>query len=491
MRFLIDTNILIALEPAGNPALHANTDRAAELLSLVHAGGHTPMLHPASHVDIGRDQDPTRREQVARLATKYAPLSMPPRPSAQMITAMGGPFDENSNDWVDCQILSAVALNAVDFLVTEDHGIHRKARRVGIADRVGSIQDVIALLQALLPRIRTAPPAVNARPCYSVDESDPLFDTLRRDYHGFDEWYKRCKLAGRPCWTIEDARGLCGFAMVKPETDPVGITLGRALKVCTFKVAERAAGNRFGELLLKPIFDYAFANGHSHIYLTTRPGNAALVAFMADFGFQQVDARADGGDIVLLKRTVPSTDDTEANDPLSFHIKFGPPRVHPNAASAAVVPIRPEYADLLFPETSPELPLFAGVAACGNALKKAYVSRTKTRSLAAGDLLLFYRSGDVRGAVAVGVVEETRVFSDADDALLWTGKRTVYSRDDLAQMLPSAIFVIKFRQTRALAKPIPLDELCARGLVSAPPQSLVRVPALSIQWLRNLTNASY
>ena len=45
----------------------------------------------------------------------------------------------------------------------------------------------------------------------------------------------------------------------------------------------------------------------------------------------------------------------------------------------------------------------------GNAIKKAYLCNAKTKQMAEGDIVLFYRSVDVSAITSLGVVEEVEV----------------------------------------------------------------------------------
>jgi hypothetical protein len=128
MRLVVDTNIAIALDPLAPEDLESGTSSAVDLVRLAVEGGHTLFVHPASDADVDRDSDIQRREARRLLLRKYPTLSGPPEIPFGIESFVGSPA-VNSNDWVDNQLLAAVLGDAVDYLVTEDDGIHRKACR--------------------------------------------------------------------------------------------------------------------------------------------------------------------------------------------------------------------------------------------------------------------------------------------------------------------------------------------------------------------------
>lgn len=59
MKFLIDTNILIPLEPTSPSNAEATTEQAIRLVRLVAENGHQIYLHPASLTDLSGTRIPT------------------------------------------------------------------------------------------------------------------------------------------------------------------------------------------------------------------------------------------------------------------------------------------------------------------------------------------------------------------------------------------------------------------------------------------------
>jgi hypothetical protein len=376
-----------------------------------------------------------------------------------------------------------VLADAVDFLVSNDRPLLRKARRLPIADRVLPPSQAAATLHALARDVSAPPPFVRSGLAHEVDPADPIFCSLREDYPEFDEWFARCRRQHRRVWFIEHERRYGGLAIVKEEGDRQHDLPGQLLKLCTFKIAEEARGYRFGELLLKPVFAYAFDNALDYIYVEIFEKHADLVDLLEQFGFRPTPSRTERGELVLVKALRYSPADFEGLDALDFHVRFGPR--HVKADEAFVVPIRPTYHRMLFPEHAKQGELFDGVTVFGNSLLKAYLSHARTRRLQPGSLLLFYESGGRSVVRSLGVVEAVERSRDVDTIARFVGARTVYPLSEIQAMCSKPLVAILFRQAAgALSSPLSLDELRQAGVLQGPPQSITHVKAEGVAWIR-------
>lgn len=484
MKFLLDTNLLIRLEPTAPQAVEAGTQVAIELIRLVSEGGHQPYIHPASLLDLASDRDESRRSLRETLAGKYPELPSPPRVQSQILAELGRPVS-GSHDEIDFQLLAAVVGDAVDYFVTDDHPLLRRARRLGLGSRVLSPADALATVRGLSRRFPETPPAVRQLYVHELDEADPIFDSFREDYPGFDHWFRRCKRLHRTSWAIQVAGRLGAVAIVKEESDREHGLPGRLLKVCTFKVSDLARGRRFGELLLKPIFAYAFENAYDHVYLEIFPKYGELVDLLECFGFQILPARTEKGELVLAKSLKFSSRDVEALSALDFHIRFGPRYLR--AKDVFCVPIRPEYHDMLFPEFASQHDLFASESPFGNSILKAYLCHAQTRQLTPGSVVLFYQSGGETSVRCLGVVEATLVTALPADLAHFVGQRTVYSLQEIESMCrKQEVLAVLFRQASGvITQPITLDDLMTCGALTAAPQSITRIRAEGLEWIRD------
>jgi L-amino acid N-acyltransferase YncA len=127
-------------------------------------------------------------------------------------------------------------------------------------------------------------------PISSVPVSDGFFDTLRADSPGFDDWLRR--KAAEPAYVArrEDG-GLDGFLYLKLEDGGVtdvqpALSPARRLNVATFKVTPH--GTRFGERLMKKVFDHATEQDGDENHVTVFPKHAKLIELFAQYGFTKV-----------------------------------------------------------------------------------------------------------------------------------------------------------------------------------------------------------
>jgi hypothetical protein len=275
--FLLDANILIALEPTSPEEIEANTPAVVELVRLAAEAGCALLVHPAVDADIRDDRDDKRRALRSTLLRKYPRLPDPPRVPAAWLTLFGRP-KRGSNDWVDSRLLAALNADAVDYLVTEDRGLHSKARRVGLEDRVADVGEALTILRGLFEVVPVPPPAVRCVSAHVLDGHDPIFDELRGEYPQFDDWLRKAKRQRRHTWLIdgENARHAAVCIVKREGSGEYGLR-GRVLKICTFKVSADHTGYRFGELLLKAVFEHARQSRYAAMYVTVFESHSGLI----------------------------------------------------------------------------------------------------------------------------------------------------------------------------------------------------------------------
>jgi L-amino acid N-acyltransferase YncA len=490
MIFLIDTNIVIPLEPASKVDLEINTITALVFHNLCIKSRNTIYIHPEILTDIAKDKDEERKALRRTLITRYSTLEFPPAPSI-LDSSIISPSEEGSNSWVDNCLLASLQGELVDYLVTEDVGIHKKARLLGLDSRVLLLVDAVELLQDLFDKSPPPHPIVSTQYVYQIDTNDPIFDSLRTDYGGqkFDQWLAKCRKEHRQAFVVRSPSGeLAGILIWKPEDSLPNGQTGKVLKMCTFKVSDAHGGNRIGELLLKPLFEYLEHNNYQFCYFTVFPKQAQLIAFANDFGFSEIENRDSSQELALCKQLQFTSEEVSDLAPLDFHIKFGPRVTSFKNNKAFVVPIIPDYHLTLFPELGPIQTSIVPVQLkpCGNAIRKAYICNAVTKKISSGDNLFFYRSHDISAITCVGIVEEILRSRDALEIARFVGKRTVYPFAEIEAMCKlNEVLAILFRIVKATGSGyIRLQTLKKNGILKAQPQSITELKETAIQWLR-------
>jgi hypothetical protein len=274
--------------------------------------GFSVFLHSKIINDINRDSD-SKRKALRLLAVNKYPLLFDVRYSSEVKKKIGLPH-EGSNDYVDYHLLTAVYVNAVNILVSNDINLHKRAKALDISDKVYFLDDVDVLFQSLEIDPVKLPPNVYIEKCYNINLSDEIFDSLRNDYRGFNEWFKqKCQNGHRSCYIIRSDNAIDGIAIFKTEDEQNEISRynmsGKILKICTFKTAKRVSGNKFGELLLRSIFDFSYLNNSEWIYITAFEKNY-VCAFFENFGFEKNNVlKQETGERVYIKRLYGVTPD--------------------------------------------------------------------------------------------------------------------------------------------------------------------------------------
>ena len=449
MRVFLDTNLLIGREDSN--VLPA---QLAQLLQLLNENGVSSLVHPASIEELGRDKDDVRRRIVQSKVGSYPVLESPPAPPQDFLETFGA---ASENDTVDARLAYAVLRNAVSFLVTEDQELVHRAARIGLQERVLSASGALRYFLGYFGRAPpTLPTHLKDVPVHDLDLKDPIFDSLKADYRsigdGFEAWFQKACREGRRCVRVRLPDGrLAGILLYKEERGETLLDLPgtRRLKIATFKVSDQLPRQGVGELLLSFALRYCQKYGFEESYVTVFPHHAEVVDFLTPFGFQDIGANQ-YGERVLLKRLTTAAQ-PESLSALEFFRRFYPSYRDDAAVRKLLVPIKPTYHRQLFPEFDPTPgyqrtlddsipPTFAA----GNAIRKAYLSNSSTGKVRPGDLLLFYRSEDLRKVTHVGLVEETRVCKTSLDVIDFVGNRTVMPIDRLEKMCKRPVLAILF-----------------------------------------------
>lgn len=448
----------------------------ANFIRLANVGGHQLLYHPATVADFRRDPDEARRTRNLQRLNQYSQLDNPapcPRNGA----------GTSDNDACDNEILFALECDAVHALVTEDRGIHAKARGLGLRDRVYTIQMAEDWLRRLHEPRQIVLPNIEDVPLHSLTPvlSTEFFNSLRDGYTGFDEWFRRKAREDRRAWIYRDVDGqLAALCIYDVQTDePINDAqvrlAGNALKLCTFKVGETVRGRKIGELFLKAAFRFATERACENIFThTDADEHDYLVRLLEDFGF--VENGTYGNDTVLVKAHPRLAPEALELAPFEYARRYFPHYRHGTEIQKFIVPIQPQYHDTLLPDYHPHQSRLFGVEnSAGNAIKLAYLCHAQSNSLRPGDLVLFYRTVDEMALTSIGVVEDFTTSQNAAAIASLVSRRTVYSREDIEEMAAKPTKVILFRLLEHLPQQVSYAQLQRDCGVAGPIQSIRKI----------------
>jgi hypothetical protein len=347
---------------------------------------------------LGRDPGRCTRRSTGCTSTAKLRLGLPLPVACFGTTSLFceklGPA-KNSHDAVDNALLYAVYRNAVEFFITEDREIHKKAHTVGIEERVFLISEALYDFNRYLPSRESipTPPALVKDSMYNLNPRDPIFDSLRVDYPGFDEWFIDKAQEGRECYVYSRTDGSIGAILIyKIEDEPIPsippFAKKKRLKIATMKVEH--VGYKIGELLLKVSIDIALKNSITEIYLThfTQSEEDRLVDLISEYGFYKAGGlqRENKIEDIYVKHLCARGHDVSALLPATISQIYYPSFYDGTLVKKFVIPIQPKYHDLLFTDFSKgrqtKLYEHSGEFIIeGNTIRKAYLTEVIPKHL--------------------------------------------------------------------------------------------------------------
>jgi GNAT superfamily N-acetyltransferase len=445
---------------------------------LCNANGYQLLYHPASLDDIGRDLNVERRNRTLERLGQYTLLQAgPPCPWTTPATSV--------NDAGDNEILYALEQNAAHALVTEDQGLHRKARARNLSDRVYFIQSVNDWLSRLHEPAQAQLPNIADVELHTLTGqlAQPFFDTIRADYPGFDVWFRAKAMEGRRTWVYRDGpdqavAAICIYAVQNEVriTDDGEILPGLSLKLCTFKVSEPVRGRKIGELFLRAAFHFATAHRCEWIFLHANDEQQShLKNLIEDFGFNLRGPYH--GDGVYVK-THPIDPPAVQMDAFEYVRQYYPHYMSGVEVQKFLVPIKPEYHNILFPDyevPGRALPVEHPQRHVGNAIKLAYLCHSLSNLPRPGDIVVFHRSRDMKAVTTLGVIESYVCSNSADEIAGIVSRRTVYTDRQIETIAERPTKVMLFRLIGHFDIPVPFAELKRMRVLTGPPISITQI----------------
>ncbi|WP_407282848.1 PIN domain-containing protein [Methanolobus sp. WCC1] len=488
---MIDTNIFVYREDYKK--LTIDLQKMLCILNKLHA---ELMIHPRSIEDIERDNDEERKSIILSKIKSYPFLESAPeiKNDSCFIEIIGSPA--KINDDIDNSILYALYKNSVDFLITNDKGIHKKAKKLGINSHVLDVKSAYELFKKELAiEYPIILPALKNEQVFNLDITDPFFDSLKKEYSGFEDWFIKISRSGRKCYVHYEEKDKIGALLIyKIEDETLDSTpvmpKKKRLKLSTFKVSH--VGNKIGELFIKLAVNYARSNNLNELYLTHHiDGNIDyLVELIKNFGFEKKATLNSTGEAIFIKKLEVSDESISHLNPIEISKTFYPTFYDGENVNKFIIPIRPKWHEKLFTDynrtrvgNEPKkgrlttLNEFAGQFVIeGNTIKKSYICHSTSKKITAGDILLFYRSGDEKAITSLGVVENIyQGHQSPDEIAQLVGKISVYSDSEIEKLSHKSTLVILFRFHFHLPDQLNYVKLKEWEVLKGPPQRLMKI----------------
>lgn len=430
MRILLDTNIIIHRE--ASRVVNPDIGMLFNWLDRLH---YQKCIHPLSLEEISRHDDARVVETMRVKVSNYNQLRTE-SPETDPIIAIRA-TENSQNDYIDTCLLKELHNGRVDFLITEDRGIHRKATILNIEEKVFSISTFIEKVTAEYPTLSDYN-VLAVRKTYfgNVNLDDPFFESFKADYQEFRGWFNgKSDDEAYVCVTEDQVKAFLylkvegtneNYVNIDPQLHPK-----KRLKIGTFKV--ESTGYKLGERFLKIIFDNAIRQNVDEIYVTIfnkRQEQQQLIYLLTDWGFKYWGE----------KTTQNGTEEVYVRDFSHIANREQPKETYPfvsRSGAQHIVPIYPAYHTDLFPDSilTTESPAnFTENEPHRNAIQKVYVSRSINRNLSPGDAIIFYRTGGhYHGVIStIGIVENMILnIRDENHFVQLCRKRSVFDDEEL------------------------------------------------------------
>jgi ribosomal protein S18 acetylase RimI-like enzyme len=486
--YLIDTNILIGLED--NHSVDAAYSKF-HALALTHKAN--IFVHEAAKDDIARDKQVERRKISASKIEKYQLLKKQRGLTRFDLESAFGTL-KKPNDVVDAILLHTLEKGAVDFVVTQDKGLHQRAqnRSSDLARRVLFVSDAVELLIQTYEPKQVPIRHVGEVQAHEINGADKFFDSLRHGYPGFNQWWQeKCVKQHRSCWVVYDNDVLAGLIVRKEEkaSDTDAVTkASKILKICTFKVAPESRGVKLGELLLKQVLWYAQSNSYDLTYLTTYVDQAALMELLEYYGFRNAGENSNGEYIYERAFSPAALPRSKSRTAFEQARENYPRFVFDHQTLGFGIPIKEDYHDALYPDLyfPIQQELFDGASRAetitrpGNTIRKVYLCRAQSSLGPAGSVLFFYKSMSKnppsQAITTLGILESVTLASSTKELMQLTGGRSVYSEEQLEKWGANPerpVKVINYLLVYYIQPAILIDELKSAGIIKRHPQQSI------------------
>mgnify|MGYP004653901837 CR=1 FL=1 len=270
-----------------------------------------------------------------------------------------------------------------------------------------------------------------------IDLQDSFFQSLRRDYPKFDDWFRG--KSNKDAYVQYENNQVRGFLYLKVEEHCVtdvtpNICADRILKVGTFKID--AHGTKMGEQFINVIMDHAIMENADVCYVTIFEKHSSLINLIQEFGFEFYGTKGEGShkENVYLKQMKTITGNINKDFPF----------IDTSVAKKYLLSIYPRYHSVMFPDSilKTENKNIITDVSYTNSVHKIYVcTMNHVEDLKYGDIVILYRTAEIGRnaeytAVATSVcvvedVKEQNEFNSFDEFYNYASKYSVFDRSDL------------------------------------------------------------
>lgn len=285
-KILLDTNMFIYLEDYA-----VTEDKVATLTKrLFDSDQYKIVIHPKTKEEILKISDSEKRAIFSSKISVYREIKSAPKVTKEFNDAVGC---NNSHDAIDNELLFSIYRNCAQYLITNDKDLIKKSQKIGLSNRVLSIDQALEKFQEKVSEDIRKPVFINYKYLHELDINDAFFDSLKLDYAGFEEWFKKKQSKEAQAYVTEFDGKLTSFLMLKVENEDEDykdflkpFKPARRLKISTLKVTD--TGKRIGETFIKIIVEKAIKENVEEIYVTVFDKQEFLIDMLKTMALKSI-----------------------------------------------------------------------------------------------------------------------------------------------------------------------------------------------------------
>jgi len=491
MKILLDTNIVVYRESD-----NSSKDGLGELYRLIDNNVQMQKyINPIIKSEILHSLSGSKRDLMINRLESYNMLENPSKSICEEIKEKFGEKDKLPNDINDSLILNDIFTGKADLLITDDKQIKRKAEELGIVAKVNNIGEFLynCKIEKKVPHNILD---IHKKKLGDADINDSFFDSLKKSYPEFEDWFKRKKDEEAYCYY----EGTKLQALLLLKNEEIGenysdisptMRVNRKLKVSTFKVDLK--GKKIGERFIKIIFDQAIYSNVNEIYVTIFDNDndkINLIKYFEKFGFVY-HGKKNGKELVYIRNMNKKLNVAK---PLTTYPYFS------RENDSFIIPIKPSYHTFLLPDSKLNKELYKNIhMPVEYAITKYYISaagwNTKPK---VGDNIVFYRSKDSiipakysSVVTTIGIVTNIYNPEKIDELVDIVKGKTVYTDEEIRNWYKNKMhntYVIEFAYVTTLGNKITFNDCLKSGILTEAPIGVTQLPKNSFNKIIELGN---
>lgn len=476
IRILLDTNIIVYRESdnvyrENIGTLYNLIDNNPEMIKFI---------HPIIRKELLQNIYDEKRKQLLERLKSYNMMENISKRFNDNISAITSPLNKNENDKIDDVLLNEIFNGNAEVLITEDKKIKQKALKLGIANKVQSIEEFI-YKNKVNKKVNHNILDINKIKMKEINLEDEFFDDLKKNYPRFEDWFKRKSEEEAYCY-VENGKLL---ALLFLKNEEIGdddysnikpiMKQNRKLKISTFKVDVEK--KKIGERFMKIIFDQARFSMVDEIYVTIFDNSEkkkALINYFEKFGFEYFGLK-DGSELVYVRsmKKVFNRD-----NPLASY-----PFINSNN-DTYVIAINPAYHTYLLPDSKLKTEVYANKnVSVEYAIKKYYISRAGwLEKPKIGDNIVFYRTKQEpipakysSVITTLGLVTNIIVPNNVEHLCQLVRNKTVYNEQQLRSSYNSNTYIIEFAYITTLENKLNYDICMKNDILDEAPRAVKKI----------------